>query len=260
MHSRGVAGSDAPILAYMDVDLSTDLDALAARRAADVGHSDLAIGSRLHRDARVVRGTKRELIPRCYNLLLHGALGARFSDAQCGQAIRKDVAAKPLPPSTTRPWFFDTELLVLAERCGLRIHEVPVGWYGTPTRGWTSPAPPWTTCAGSGACDGRWPPAPCPWRRSRAASAVAARAAGSADTVGSAASSHGLRAGRGQHGVHARAFTLLRPALESAQTANLLALLVAAVANTAMNRRWTFGLRGREQATRQHLWDWGSSP
>ena len=86
--------SDAPILAYMDVDLSTDLDALWPLVAPLMsGHSDLAIGSRLAHGARVVRGARREVISRCYNLLLRGLLGARFSDAQCGfKAIRADVA------------------------------------------------------------------------------------------------------------------------------------------------------------------------
>src|SRR6201991_1404714 len=82
--------SDASVLAYMDVDLSTDLAALAPLVAPLLsGHSDLAIGSRLARGARVVRGPKREFISRCYNLILKGTLAAKFSDAQCGfKAIR----------------------------------------------------------------------------------------------------------------------------------------------------------------------------
>ena len=122
--------SDAPVLAYMDVDLSTDLAALAPLVAPLIsGHSDLAIGTRLGRGARVVRGPKREIISRCYNFILKSTLAARFSDAQCGfKAIRADVAHRLLPHVTDTGWFFDTELLVLAERAGLRIHEVPVDW------------------------------------------------------------------------------------------------------------------------------------
>ena len=126
--------SDAAVLAYMDVDLSTDLAALLPLVAPLVsGHSDLAIGSRLARGARVVRGTKREVISRGYNLVLRTTLAARFSDAQCGfKAIRSDVAAQLLPLVEDDGWFFDTELLVLAERSGLRIHEVPVDWVDDP--------------------------------------------------------------------------------------------------------------------------------
>jgi glycosyltransferase involved in cell wall biosynthesis len=124
------SASDAELLAYMDVDLSTDLNALLPLVAPLLsGHSDLAIGTRLARGSRVVRGPKREIISRCYNLLLRIALRVRFSDAQCGfKAIRASQARQLLPLVADRGWFFDTELLVLAERAGLRIHEVPVDW------------------------------------------------------------------------------------------------------------------------------------
>src|SRR5947209_10779663 len=122
--------SDAPVLAYMDVDLSTDLTALLPLVAPLIsGHSDVAIGTRLARGARVIRGPKRELISRAYNLILHTVLATRFSDAQCGfKAIRADRARELLPRVQDTGWFFDTELLVVAERAGLRIHEVPVDW------------------------------------------------------------------------------------------------------------------------------------
>src|SRR4029078_7491151 len=98
-------------------------------------HSDLAVGTRLARGSRVVRGTKRELISRGYNLLLLGTLAARFSDAQCGfKAIRSDLARRLLPLVEDTGWFFDTELLVLAERVGLRMHEVPVDRVDDPDR------------------------------------------------------------------------------------------------------------------------------
>src|SRR6476661_959027 len=115
--------SPSPVLAYMDVDLSTDLAALGPLLAPLIsGHSDLAIGTRLSRNSRVIRGPKREFISRTYNLLLRGTLATGLSDAQCGfKAIRADVAAKLLPLVEDTGWFFDTELLVLAERSGLRI-------------------------------------------------------------------------------------------------------------------------------------------
>ena len=128
------SASAAPVLAYMDVDLSTDLRALLPLVAPLIsGHSDLAIGTRLARSSRVVRGPKREFISRSYNLILRGALLARFSDAQCGfKAIRATVAAELLPLVEDNNWFFDTELLVIAQRAGLRIHEVPVDWTDDP--------------------------------------------------------------------------------------------------------------------------------
>ncbi|MFD5827775.1 dolichyl-phosphate beta-glucosyltransferase [Lentzea sp. NPDC060358] len=126
--------SDADVLAYMDVDLSTDLRAVAPLVAPLLsGHSDLAIGSRLAHGARVVRGLKREVISRCYNALLHATLATHFTDAQCGfKAIHARAAHRLLPLVEDTAWFFDTELLVLAERAGLRIHEVPVDWVDDP--------------------------------------------------------------------------------------------------------------------------------
>ncbi|SOD83525.1 Glycosyl transferase family 2 [Streptomyces sp. Ag109_G2-15] len=128
------SGSRAPVLAYTDVDLSTGLAALLPLVAPLIsGHSDLAIGTRLAPGARVVRGPKREVISRCYNALLRCTLSVGFSDAQCGfKAVRRDVAERLLPLVRDGEWFFDTELLVLAERAGLRIHEVPVDWVDDP--------------------------------------------------------------------------------------------------------------------------------
>jgi glycosyltransferase involved in cell wall biosynthesis len=128
------SASDAAVVAYLDVDLSTGLDALLPLVAPLVsGHSDIAIGTRLAPGARVVRGPVREIISRCYNSLLHLTLRGRFSDAQCGfKALRRDVATRLLPFVQDEEWFFDTELLVVAERVGLRIHEVPVDWVDDP--------------------------------------------------------------------------------------------------------------------------------
>src|ERR1700679_1740687 len=116
------SSSDAEVLAYMDVDLSTDLNALLPLVAPLLsGHSDVAIGTRLASGARVVRGPRREIISRAYNLILKAPLRNRFSDAQCGfKAVRADVAKALLPLIEDNGWFFDTELLVLAEHNGLR--------------------------------------------------------------------------------------------------------------------------------------------
>jgi glycosyltransferase involved in cell wall biosynthesis/putative flippase GtrA len=126
--------SPAPVAAYMDVDLSTDLDGLLPLVAPLVsGHSDVAIGTRLAPGSRVARGPRREVVSRGYNLILKATLRHDFSDAQCGfKAIRTDVARGLLPLVEDEGWFFDTELLVLAEHNGLRIHEVPVDWVDDP--------------------------------------------------------------------------------------------------------------------------------
>jgi glycosyltransferase involved in cell wall biosynthesis len=128
------SASRCPVVAYVDVDLSTDLHALLPLVAPLLsGHSDLAVGSRLAPGARVVRGAKRELISRSYNAIVRAALHTRFTDAQCGfKALRGDVARALLPLVENDNWFFDTELLVQAERHGLRIHEVSVDWVEDP--------------------------------------------------------------------------------------------------------------------------------
>ncbi|HEY3758633.1 MAG TPA: dolichyl-phosphate beta-glucosyltransferase [Solirubrobacteraceae bacterium] len=126
--------SKADVLAYMDVDLSTDLRALPALLAPLLEErADLAIGSRLAAGAQVTRGIKRELISRGYNLLLRASLGVGFSDAQCGfKAARREAVQALLAEVEDDGWFFDTELLYRAERRGLSIHEVPVHWVDDP--------------------------------------------------------------------------------------------------------------------------------
>ncbi|MGB6223799.1 MAG: bifunctional glycosyltransferase family 2/GtrA family protein [Pseudonocardiaceae bacterium] len=122
--------SDADVVVYMDVDLSTSLDALLPLVVPLVnGHSDIAIGSRLAPGARTVRSPHREVISRCYNTMIRLTHGARFSDAQCGfKAARTEVIRPLLAHVADDGWFFDTELLLLAEHNGLRVHEVPVDW------------------------------------------------------------------------------------------------------------------------------------
>lgn len=242
--------SDAQVLAYMDVDLSTDLAALAPLVAPLIsGHSDLAIGTRLSRGSRVVRGAKREIISRCYNLILRSTLSAGFSDAQCGfKAIRADVAGELLPHVSDTGWFFDTELLVLAERSGLRIHEVPVDWVDDPDSRVDIVATAVTDLKGVGRllrgfADGSIP--------------VNAIAAQLSPSRRSAAPRSLLRqvVRFGAIGVASTAaylllFVLLHPVI-GAQAANLVALLVTAVGNTAANRRFTFGVAGN--VARHHV-------
>ncbi|WP_414168523.1 glycosyltransferase [Streptoverticillium reticulum] len=246
--------SDAPVLAYMDVDLSTDLNALLPLVAPLIsGHSDLAIGTRLAGGSRVVRGPKREFISRAYNLVLRTGLAARFSDAQCGfKAIRKDAAEALLPLVEDTGWFFDTELLVLAERAGMRIHEVPVDWVDDPDssvhivrtatddlrgvwrigRALATGALPLERLRrpfGDDPRDRAVPGVP----RGLARQLVGFCTVGALSTL-----------------AYLGLYTLFRMGM-GPQPANALALLLSAVANTAANRRLTFGVRGRERAMRQ---------
>ncbi len=124
------SASDADVMSYMDVDLSTNLESFLPLVAPLMsGHSEVAIGTRLAHQAHVRRRLKREILSRGYNLTVHAMFRVRFSDAQCGfKALRADAARRLLPIVQDDGWFFDTELLLLAERNGMRIHEVPVDW------------------------------------------------------------------------------------------------------------------------------------
>jgi hypothetical protein len=122
--------SDADIVAYTDVDLSTELRVLIpmCRAIAEEG-CDLAIASRLRPESQVTRGAKRELISRVYNLFIKCVLFTRFSDAQCGfKAVSRRVVDEIVPQVRDEAWFFDTELLVLAEKQGYRIADLPARW------------------------------------------------------------------------------------------------------------------------------------
>ena len=213
------AWSQSEILVYMDVDLSTDLNALLPLVAPLLsGHSDLAVGSRLARAARTTRGPKREVISRTYNVLLRGTLRTRFSDAQCGfKAIRRDVADQLLPLIQDDEWFFDTELLVVAERAGLRIHEVPVDWIDDPDSRVDV-----TSTARS--------------VRGRLSSQVVVFALiGVLSTL-----------------AYGALYVLMRGQVGPLE-ANAIALAATAIINTAANRRFTFGFRGPEGAVRHQM-------
>ena len=128
------SASEAEVVAYMDVDLSTSLSALLPLVASVLsGHSDLAVGTRLARGSRVIRGPKRELISRAYSRIVRLSLRSSLTDFQCGfKAIRRERALQILPLVEDNEWFFDTELLVTAERLGVRISETPVEWTDDP--------------------------------------------------------------------------------------------------------------------------------
>ncbi len=218
------SASSARVVAYMDVDLSTDLRGLLPLLAPLLsGHSQVAIGSRLATGSRVDRGAKRELISRAYNLILRTVLRARFSDAQCGfKAVRAEALGELLPAIRDDSWFFDTELLVLAQRHGMRIHEVPVDWVDDPDSRVDIVSTALEDLRGV-------------TRLALAAPITRFLGIGIASTV-----------------AYALLFLLLAGALGSV-LASAVALAATAVANTAANRRLTFGIRGREHLGRHHL-------
>ena len=245
--------SSAKVLAYLDVDLSTDLRALPPLVAPLLsGHSDVSIGTRLGSSSRVSRGPKREFISRSYNFLLKRTMHVKFSDAQCGfKAIRADVARRLLPLVEDNGWFFDTELLIIAERSGLRIHEIPVDWVDDPEssvdlkqtavddlRGMVR--------VGSALMKGSIPvlaiyaelgrrPFVPPQRPSFFGQVLRFGLVGAASTV---------------------AFALLYLVFQGPlgpQQANFMSLLLTAVGNTAANRRITFGIKGPSQLLIQQI-------
>jgi glycosyltransferase involved in cell wall biosynthesis len=239
--------SDADVATYMDVDLSTGLNALLPLVAPLLsGHSDLSIGSRLAPAAAVARGPQREFISRVYNFMLRVVFLNRFGDAQCGfKAIRTDIGRILLPKVRDDAWFFDTELLLLAEHNGLRVHEVPVDWVDDP--------------------DTR----------------VHIRSTVSQDISGMSRMMRTFVAGHGkvELGEHARPgvtddmgrqfvgfafvgvastlaslllFLWLRPSV-GAIWANLIALTATTIVNMWANRRYTFGQHGRSDRSRQYI-------
>ena len=244
--NRVWSDSSARVVAYMDVDLSTDLAALLPLVAPLLsGHSDVAIGSRLSRTSRVVRGPKREFISRSYNLLLRTTLRTGFSDAQCGfKAMRVDAARVLLPHVKDTAWFWDTELLVLAERSGMRIAEVPVDWTDDPDSRVDIRSTAVQDLRGIVRVGRALVRGDLPLREVR--HAVGRDSVPPGTDPSGRFTVQALRfaaIGVLSTLAYLALFVLLRSSL-GAQGANVLALLVTAVANTAANRRYTFEVRG----------------
>ena len=236
--------SQARVLAYLDVDLSTDLAALPPLVAPLLsGHSDISIGTRLGQSSRVSRGPKREFISRSYNFLLRRTMQVRFSDAQCGfKAIRADVARRLLPHVEDNGWFFDTELLIIAERSGLRIHEIPVDWVDDPDSRVDIKQTALDDLRGMVRVAGSLVKGSIPVQ------AIYAELGRRPIITPGRPSFFGQVIRFGLVGVVSTlAFALLYLMLQGpfgAQEANFLALLFTAVGNTAANRRFTFGISG----------------
>jgi glycosyltransferase involved in cell wall biosynthesis len=223
-------GSHADVVAYMDVDLSTDVSALPELIALVTrGGADVAIGSRLADGAEVVRSVRREFISRCYNRLLRSALQVGFRDAQCGfKALRADTARRLLPQVQDDGWFFDTELLVRAEQSGLQVVELPVRWTEDTDSRVAVARTAWLDLQGI--------------RRLRAERRNPRR----------------LRLLRfaGVGLVSTAAYTAMFVGFERvtpAVAASCISLVLSTAVNTEMNRRFTFGIRGGTRRLAAHV-------
>ena len=126
--------SMSDIVAYMDIDLSTDLKHFSPLVRSLTRGYDIAIGSRNAPGARVSgRSLLRTVTSKAYIFLIKCFFLVHFTDAQCGfKAITRNTVSKLLPYIKDNEWFFDTELLVIAEKLGFRIYEEPVTWIDNP--------------------------------------------------------------------------------------------------------------------------------
>lgn len=126
---------DAEIFAFIDADLATGPEAIlqvidAVRKGADV-----AVGSRYCPGAKVHRPPLRQVVSRIYNLLCRTVFGGQVMDHQCGlKAFSRRAIRQLLPESREDSWFWDTEMIALAQRQGLHVVEIPVDWYEYKTR------------------------------------------------------------------------------------------------------------------------------
>ena len=125
--------TNCDFVSYMDIDLSTGLDALIKAMDLLSEGVDIAVGTRLSKDSKTTRCLKREFISRSYNITIKLALGTHFNDAHCGfKTGRREIIQKLLPYIDDNEWFFDTELLFYAEKLGYKIEEIPVTWIEDP--------------------------------------------------------------------------------------------------------------------------------
>ncbi|MEV4167037.1 glycosyltransferase [Nonomuraea dietziae] len=240
----GWTASGADVVAFMDVDLSTGLHALLPMvMAVASGHCEVAIGSRLLGGARIRRSFRREVISRAYNSLLRVGFRAGFTDSACGfKAARAEVIRPILARVADDEWFFDTEMLLIAEHNGARVREVAVDW----VEDTDSKVDLWRTALSdlrglvrvsraisSGAATVEIPQVPGLAPARPRPSADGPRAEGLRKVV-----TFGL-VGLASTVVHAGLYLLLRAGM-AAEAANLFALAATAVVNTEANRRWTF--------------------
>ncbi|MCW3140831.1 MAG: glycosyltransferase family 2 protein [Methanophagales archaeon] len=128
--SRAFKLATGEILAYLDVDLSTDMKHLKELiNAIKEEHYDFATGSRMLKGSEVKRSFKRAALSKVFNFLVRKILRSKISDHQCGfKSFRKETLIPLLNEITDEHWFWDTEMLVRAQRNSYKIKEIPVRW------------------------------------------------------------------------------------------------------------------------------------
>ena len=127
--NRAIHESRGKIVCYYDVDLATDMQYLPELIDAIRKGSDIATGSRLMPGSDIIRSGGREIASRTYNFLVRIFLGSKIYDHQCGfKAFNKEHILPVLPTIHSNHWFWDTEILVRAQRNGSRVYEFPVRW------------------------------------------------------------------------------------------------------------------------------------
>jgi len=118
------------VLVYMDLDLATDLNALKPLvDAIAVEGFDVSTGSRMLPESKVERTLRRSISSKSYNFLVRRLLGSKVKDHQCGfKAFKKEAVLSLLGEVAATHWFWDTEILVRAQRHGFKVKEIPVEW------------------------------------------------------------------------------------------------------------------------------------
>jgi glycosyltransferase AglD len=127
--NRAICDARGEIVCYYDVDLATSMQHLSELVTAIQNGADISTGSRLLPSSDTVRTGGREIASRSYNFLVRLFLGSRIFDHQCGfKGFRRTRILPLLPAIRSDHWFWDTEILVRAQRKGQKVDEFPVHW------------------------------------------------------------------------------------------------------------------------------------
>jgi glycosyltransferase AglD len=118
------------VFVYMDLDLATDLQHLQPLvEAITLEGYDFATGSRMLPESKVERTLRRTISSKSFNFLVRSMLGSKLHDHQCGfKAFKREPTLKLIEEVGAKHWFWDTEILVRAQKKGYKVKEIPVEW------------------------------------------------------------------------------------------------------------------------------------